>query len=375
MLPRTAAAKVDVAALPDPPVVDRRAISDELRVDEDVAHICRLFTEVVGHEADPDDSFFEIGGNSLVAVRLIGMVDDELGVRLSLPELIASPTPRELARSLAARSTGERAAYLTAIQPSGSLAPIYGLHVIGENGSFYRPLADRLGADQPVFGVAIRPDEHSPTAVGDIAAVYVEEIQRHRPDGPLVVAGLSLAAFVAFEVAQQLVAAGREVVLVVLLDSAAPGGERSVGLVRRVAIHLRKLRRGGLSYLRSSAARLVGSMRQASWTIRVRVQQLLGRPTPENLWVHRFVLANVRSVEDYEARPCSSALLVVHAAGEEFDDPDVVRTGFGWGPYAAGGLEVVDVPGDHMSMLEEPNVGVLAEQIRVSMSNATRTRS
>lgn len=375
VLPRTAAAKVDVAALPDPPVVDRRAISDELRVDEDVAHICRLFTEVVGHEADPDDSFFEIGGNSLVAVRLIGMVDDELGVRLSLPELIASPTPRELARSLAARSTGERAAYLTAIQPSGSLAPIYGLHVIGENGSFYRPLADRLGADQPVFGVAIRPDEHSPTAVGDIAAVYVEEIQRHRPDGPLVVAGLSLAAFVAFEVAQQLVAAGREVVLVVLLDSAAPGGERSVGLVRRVAIHLRKLRRGGLSYLRSSAARLVGSMRQASWTIRVRVQQLLGRPTPENLWVHRFVLANVRSVEDYEARPCSSALLVVHAAGEEFDDPDVVRTGFGWGPYAAGGLEVVDVPGDHMSMLEEPNVGVLAEQIRVSMSNATRTRS
>ena len=67
--------------------------------------ISGVMAEVLGVDrVGITDSFFEIGGNSLVAVRLIGMVDDELGVRLSLPELIASPTPRELARSLAARS-------------------------------------------------------------------------------------------------------------------------------------------------------------------------------------------------------------------------------------------------------------------------------
>ena len=373
VLPRTAAAKVDVAALPDPPVLDRRRSPDELRVDEDVAHICRLFADVVGCEVAPDDSFFEFGGNSLLAVRLIGMIDDDLGVRVSLPVLVDSPTPRELVDSLAARSTCERLAYLTPIQPSGPGAPIYGVHVIGNNGSFYQPLSDRLGADQPVFGVAIsRPDEHTPSGVEEVAAIYVDEIQRHRPDGPVVIAGISLAGFVAFEVARQLIEAGREVLLVVLLDAAGPGGERSVGLAKRIAIHLKRLRGGGIAHLRSLAVRLVGSARQMFWTARVRAQRLLGRPTPESLWVHRFVLANVSSVEGYEARPCSSRLLVVHAADEEFDDPEVVRAGFGWGPYAAGGIEVIEVPGDHMSILEEPNVGILADEIRASIATATR---
>lgn len=374
-MPRTLVGKVDAASLPDPVVADRLETPEALRVDQDVARICRLFADVVGCEVAPDDSFFEVGGNSLLAVRLIGLLDDDHGVRLSLQSLIASPTPRELARSLATGSAAERLAYVNPIQPSGALAPIYGLHVIGENGSFYRPLADRLGADQPVFGVAIsRPDEHTPSRVEEIAAIYVEEIQRHRPDGPLVVAGISLAGFVAFEVAQQLTTNGREVLLVVLLDAAGPSGERSVGLVRRVAIHLRRLRRGGVAYARMWVSGVVESARQATRTLRVRAQQVVGRPTPEHLLVHRFVLANVASVEEYEARPCSSALLVVHAAEEEFDDPDVVRSGFGWGPFAAGGIEVVEVPGSHMSMLAEPHAGAIAEEIRSSIANRTRTR-
>ena len=286
---------------------------------------------------------------------------------------LVAPGHEELVDSLAARSTCERLAYLTPIQPSGPGAPIYGVHVIGNNGSFYQPLSDRLGADQPVFGVAIsRPDEHTPSGVEEVAAIYVDEIQRHRPDGPVVIAGISLAGFVAFEVARQLIEAGREVLLVVLLDAAGPGGERSVGLAKRIAIHLKRLRGGGIAHLRSLAVGLVGSARQMFWTARVRAQRLLGRPTPESLWVHRFVLANVSSVEGYEARPCSSRLLVVHAADEEFDDPEVVRAGFGWGPYAAGGIEVIEVPGDHMSILEEPNVGILADEIRASIATATR---
>ncbi len=371
-LPRTAAGKVDVPALPDPPVPDRASASHDLRVDGDVTLLCRLFSEVVGAPVGPDDSFFEVGGNSLLAVRLVGLVESEIGVRLSLPELIASPTARELAHSLAMTSTREHLTYLTAIQAAGTSVPLYGLHVIGENASFYRPLSARLGPDHPVFAIAIaRPDEHTPTDVAAMAALYVEEIQRHRPDGPLAVAGISLAGFVAFEVAQQLIAAGRDVVSVVLLDSAGPSGERSVGRTRRVRIHLSRLRSGRMSYVQELARRLVDSVRQTSWTIRVRFQQLLGIRTPEELWVHRFVLANTESVGRYQPEPCSSPLLVAHAAGEEFDDPEVVRAGLGWGPFAAGGIEVIDVPGDHMSMLAEPNVETLAEVVRESLDRAS----
>lgn len=371
-LPRTSAGKVDLSALPDPPSTRPESSRVDRSDDGAVARLCELFEELLGGHVSRYDSFFEVGGNSLLAVRLIGLIEEQWGACLSMADLVAAQSPRELALAISSAPGGARAAYLCAIQPAGANVPLYGLHVIGENGCFYRPLSDRLGPDQPVFGLAVtRPDEFTPTDVVDIAAVYVDEIQRHRPDGPIAVAGVSLAGFVAFEVAQQLSAAGRDVVLTVLLDSAGPGGQRSVRFAARVAIHLRRLRQGRWSSFRRLASHASESARQLSWTARLRVQKLMGRPTPESLWVHRFVMANVAAVEHYRPTPSSSPLLIVHAADEEFDDPEAVRAGLGWGPYAAAGMQVVDVSGDHMSMLEEPNVGDLAEVIRRSLPSRT----
>lgn len=372
-LPRTVSTKIDVDALPDPVVSPSRASDPEVLADSAVAVLCQIFGSLLAADLGPDDSFFDHGGTSLIAVRVIDEVEKQLAAPVTLQMLISAPTARSLAASLAEGPGRGSQAYVTAIQPGGSRPPIYGLHILGENASFYRPLAGHLGADQPLFGVAIaRPDEHTPTQVPEIAAMYTREIQRHRPDGPVVVAGISLAGFVAFEVAQQLAALGRDVLLVVMLDAAGPGGARSVALVRRVQIHLSRLVANPVPYLRRLLGAIAGSARELSWTLRVKVTHLLGHRTPEDLWVHRFVLANVESVGSYQPTGSLSPLLVVHAAEEEFDDPEMVEAGFGWGPYADAGIEVVEVPGDHMSMLAEPHARQLADAIGSALERRSR---
>ena len=372
-LVRTPAGKVDVDALPAPPASSARregAIDPSDRpVDDDEAALCRLFGEVLGTggPVPAGASFFDLGGHSLLAVRLIGRIEAEFGTRVSLATLHGSPTPRALAAGLE-HVEGREAVYLSTIQATGTRPPLYGIHVLGSNGAFFRPLAARLGADQPVFGLsATDPDERTPTVVEEIAEKYVEEIERHRPDGPLSLAAVSLGGYVAFEVAQQLVARGREVTVLALFDSGGPGGRPSVTTAGRVAIHLGKLRTEGRAHLRSAAG-AVASLARTAWdTWRIRLLRALGRPTPDDLWMHRFVLANTRAADRYVARPYPGAITVFHAMGEVFDSPEAIRTALGWACVAAGPIEVVEVPGQHMSMLEEPNVGALADELRRAM--------
>ncbi len=381
-LVRTPAGKVDVDALPEPPeqgdgptapAGPAAAPADALE-----AELCAVFGDVLGRSTPVavDASFFDLGGHSLLAVRLIGRIDAGLGSRVTMSMLHGAPTPRTLARLIARQDhelepapTDEHdQVYLSTIQPHGDRPPLYGIHVLGANGAFFRPLAARLGEDQPVFGLSVtEPDEDTPTAVEEIAAHYVDEIQQHRPDGPLSLAAVSLGGFVAFEVAQQLTAKGRDVRVLALFDSAGPGGRRTVTSAQRVAIHLRQLRAGGTTYAAGAARRLLARLREYGDTARVRLHRRHGSDTPDDLWMHRFVLANTEAADRYFARPYSGPMVVFHAAEEVFDTPETIRDALGWACVAAGSIELVEVPGRHMSMLEEPHVAELAEALRTAM--------
>ncbi|MDQ2677814.1 MAG: amino acid adenylation domain-containing protein, partial [Actinomycetota bacterium] len=386
-LVRTPAGKVDVDALPEPPEhggsLHGTHSTGAAPTDEREADLCRVFGQVLGRSGPvaADASFFDLGGHSLLAVRLIGRLDAELDTRVSLSTLHRAPSPRALAGELRAESGTAAASsneppgaaervYLSTIQPLGDRPPLYGIHVLGTNGAFFRPLAERLGVDQPVFGLsATHPDEQTPTAVEEIASLYVEEIERQH-DGPVALAAVSLGGFVAFEVAQQLMARGREVQMLALFDSAGPGGRATVSTSRRIAIHAGLVRRGGRKYVAAAARRLLATLRERADTVRVRLHRRAGSDTPDDLWMHRFVLANAAAADRYVARPYPGPMTVFHAADEVFDTPEALRTALGWSCVADGPIEMVEVPGRHMSMLEEPHVAVLAEELRAAIDRA-----
>ena len=194
------------------------------------------------------DDFFELGADSLIALRLSDWIKRELG--LTVPEHAAfrGASVAKLARALAPPAEGgsgeallelEESSPIVPIQPSGTKQPIYFVHPAAGVVFPYIGLARELGPDQPSFALQARgldgqaaPD----TRIEDMAAHYVDAIVRAQPKGPYHLGGFSFGCLVAFEMAQQLARGGHEVGLVALIDEPAPveGHRPSPAVMARV---------------------------------------------------------------------------------------------------------------------------------------------
>ena len=360
--PKTPGGKVDLAALPSP--LSGIQTNDILEDDADpvVKFLCASFAELLDLDhVGPNASFFDIGGHSLLAVRLIGRIEARFDQRLSIAALRNEPTPRALARMLEDGSVTDQNTAIVQIQPKGSRAPMFGVHVLGPKECFFRPLAQALGEDQPLLGLSVGLlTKDSPTSVKDTAALYRVHIQKHYPTGPIALAAVSQGSFIAFELAQQLRGAGRDVVMLALFDAAGPAGRISLRGRDRIAMHLRLLRHRGLGYLKSAFASRMETVQNTLEKQRVKKQGLGGAGDPS---VSQFVAANTLAIEDYQARPYDGPIKLFRAQESMFDTAETIENGLGWRPVAAGRFEIEDVPGGHLSMLQRPHVCTLAKRL------------
>jgi thioesterase domain-containing protein len=169
------------------------------------------------------DDFFNLGGNSLLAVRVVARIEQVWGRKLALATLFAGPTIDQLAQALLeARDddSGARAA-VVALQTGGAQRPFFFLHghYLG-TASYCFPLARALGPDQPLY--ALDPykldDLAVPPTLEEIAATHLEALRAIQPEGPYLLGGFCNGGLVAYEMARQLHAAGQTVDLLVLMD-------------------------------------------------------------------------------------------------------------------------------------------------------------
>lgn len=357
---RTPGGKIDLAALPAPDLAQARTAS-ATPDDATSRRIADLMAETLGlAHVGAEDNFHDLGGHSLLAVRLIGQIEAQLGHRLGVADLHRRPTPRALARLLSAAQAGPR--FIIPIQPGGSRPPLFGVHVLGRNEEHFRPLSEALGPDQPVFGLTVGLlAQDTPIGVQDTARAYAQEIQRHFPHGPISLGAVSLASYVAYDLAQQLIDAGREVRVIAMFDSAGPGGRSRLSGKARLGVHLRQLRRQGPTHLVRILANRWADMAYRSKKLRLRLQKRNGAYAP--MTVEHFMVAAELAVEAYEARPIPRPLTIFRAEENVFDSPESARNGLGWASVAEAGFEVIDVPGDHLSILQPPNVTALAHHL------------
>ena len=168
-----------------------------------------------------DDFFDDLGGSSLDAAELVAEIKYVTGRAMQLSLLIEQNSVAKMAAHLRARPTLEGT--LIAIQPAGSLPPLF--CVSGKGGSviIFRELAACLGAEQPFYGISHHGFEPGafPTTLRQLASCYAEVIREKQPNGPYHIAGYSAGGFVAFEIARLLQQAGEEVAFVGLIDTAA----------------------------------------------------------------------------------------------------------------------------------------------------------
>ncbi|MEX2592395.1 MAG: amino acid adenylation domain-containing protein, partial [Anditalea sp.] len=224
--------------------IDRKALSDSVGSahsgKEFVApstklerELARIWEKILNLErVGIHDNFFEIGGHSLLAYRIISAVREQIKIELGIRELFSNPTIAELsgkikkkAIELQSKENGEKERNsLIPIKSTGNKAPLYIVHGEDLDVLSLFTIAKNMDPEQPVFGFqakGLNGKKISLTGVEIIASHYIDEILRKNPDGPYILAGYSLGGTIAYEMAKQLKSSGKEVKDLIMFDTYA----------------------------------------------------------------------------------------------------------------------------------------------------------
>jgi amino acid adenylation domain-containing protein len=382
-LPLTPNGKVDRRALPAPqaggPGSEQAYAAPRTPREELLA---RIWATVLGMErVGIHDSFFDLGGHSLLAVRLFAALEKQSGRSLPLASLFRAPTIAKLADLLDTESEAPDWSPIVAIQPTGEAPPLFCIPGAGGNVLGFERLARHLGPDQPVYGIQARglDGKQAPhTRIEDMAACYLRALREVQPHGPYFLIGHSSGGLVAFEMARQLQAQDQEVGLVALLDGFADSYSMPLParLARRARIQLRRIWRNArgfsqvrgwdrLDYIGRKTRNLARQGKSRMW------QALAIRDEGQMRDALRDVEESARLAESRYVPQVYAGRVTLFRAAQRSPDHDPQE---GWKEIAAGGVDVHDVPGAHLSILSEPNVGILAKELKVCMQAAIPAR-
>jgi thioesterase domain-containing protein len=241
-------------------------------------------------------------------------------------------------------------------------------------------LAIQLGSQRPFY--ALQPKgldgKESPyTRVEDMAARYIMDMQNVQPRGPYFIGGFSFGGIIALEVAQQLQQLGEEVACLIMLDTCRPGYHRRLPLRKRIPIHIKKLLRQP-AYVRQ---KVKGMATWSKYHLREKYQPYtkmaghfaqLAMSLPEHDEHLHVLQANAIALNEYTFNSYPGKLTLLRTADAERDDDKVgmeYDPDFGWTDIFTGGLEIHQIPGSHMSLLDEPHVSVVAGKLRTCLNH------
>jgi acyl transferase domain-containing protein/thioesterase domain-containing protein/acyl carrier protein len=338
-----------------------------------------------------EDSFFDLGGHSLIAVRLFAKVRKTYSVDFPISILFEAPTIRACAALIQERTgmsetvtaaetkpkpTARRFKHVVPMHDGegGRKSPFFLVAGMFGNVLNLRHLAQLLGTDRPFYGLQAKGlygDETPHATIKEAARDYITEMKQVQPDGPYFLGGFSGGGITAYEIAQQLQAMGDEVALIVLLDTPLPQ-RRPLSGKDRMLIQWHETKRKGFAYP------FVWLRNRIRWEIEKR------SANSETQTAHSFHNAEIEqsflnAVAAYQMQPwqgrialfrppligtwqVSGGRWVNHERAYLFDDND-------WGQYTPQ-IEVFEVPGDHDSMVLEPNVRVLASYLRTVIATS-----
>jgi thioesterase domain-containing protein/acyl carrier protein len=190
----------------------------------------RLATILDLEQVEPDDDFFELGGDSTAAVALLSEIEARSGLRLEIAVLLDAPTPRRLAAHI---DGGGRRKHplLLPVEETGAGIPLFLVHGLLGQIFLARHLKGHLG-ERPIWGIqaaAQDPRKNAPRPIESLAEDYVAAIRTVRPAGPYLIGGYCAGSFIAWEMAQRLKVAGERVPLVFAIDPPPFVGDRIGG--------------------------------------------------------------------------------------------------------------------------------------------------
>ena len=386
--PLTPNGKVDRKALPAPArSTAEAATASAMSRDSLDLQLIKLWEKVLNvRPIGLHDNFFDLGGNSLGAVRLFSEMRKLFGRSFSLSVLFQAPTVEKLADIIRKDGWSPHWNSLVPIQPGGSKPPFFCVHGGGGNVLIYRELARHLGSDYPFYGLQARGLDGSGeylTTTEAMAESYLREIRELQPEGPYYLGGFCMGGQVAVEIVQRLVRDGQKVNLLFVIDTHNFNGippqftlrEKVGNLGQKIMFHSSNVIHLGvksqLAYLKEKSKIAV---RREIERLRVKIVHLF------HLNPHRDVVRGTQEefIEDINDRAFLAYKPVIYPGKMTICKPRrnyaFLRDPFnGWGEIAAGGLEIIELPSDPGGIFIEPYVQTLAEKLRQQIDQAVST--
>jgi acyl-CoA synthetase (AMP-forming)/AMP-acid ligase II/thioesterase domain-containing protein len=340
--------------------------------------LTQIWEDVLGlRPLSTTDDFFDLGGTSLVAARMMEAIAKVHGRTLHPAVLFSAPTVQRLARLLEGTpdpAPGSRP--LTEVQRGGRRRPFVFLHGHHIGGGLYcRDLARQLAPEQPFFtlspyGIGA---EGAPPTIEGLAEAYLQTLRAAQPAGPYLLGGYSHGGLIAFEMARRLVALGERVPLLVVVDAVAR--DPAVG----VRAQLQRLLQSGAAL---RVLRIAAQARQGPRPLLAFVVEKLRTRLRRGARARGRVRAALETAEAAEAARISRMLrqMVERYAPGRYTGPVTLFTAvegplarhsdptLGWHRVAAS-LKVISIPGDHTTCITR-YVGKLAQQLQASLDRA-----
>jgi amino acid adenylation domain-containing protein len=361
------------------------------------AALCEIWGELLARtDIGVTDDFFRLGGHSMLAMRMMGLIHQRMGRQLPVSALLTAPTIRLLALRLTSQILSDS---LVLIRPGDhTKSALFLIHDGDGEILLYRNLALRMAPDRAVYGLQPLSSDGlamKHTRIRDMAQYYVATIRRVQPHGPYMVGGLCAGGVIAFEVACQLEALGEPVAMTAILDI----GDVHAPVRHALQARQRLMRFASVFYnadgarlgvhLKRIVSLLVGKVKNyRSYTQSTRALEAVVRGQAQRLQVHldrhekpadELTKLTVRQLycfarDSYTPENVLRGDLVLFRAmqgdGSRADMPGIemyADAHFGWPARISGTLRCFDVLGGHSTMLQEPHVDVLAMRMQAEI--------
>jgi amino acid adenylation domain-containing protein len=344
--------------------------------------LVKIWQDLMGIERiGIQDNFFHLGGHSLLAIRIISAMRARMNEEISLKDLVMYPTIAELSKQIHLLRTGSPAAHIDSkllipLKTKGDKVPLYIVSGGGGTVFAFKRFVDMLDDDQPVYGfqqpTELKDINEFPETIEGIAAKYIEEILVQNPEGPYALSGHCVGGIIAFEMARQMEAMGKQVKLLAMFDTILPKKEVAApktwenfyhipGMLKRLASKVYLKLDFEMYLIRNHTRHAIEYKVNALKSLIKKVYPY--KDDDLEMKVYKTLECNFETANDnYELKPCNRDILVFYAKDHFYfldkekeinyqrlhvDDETKNR----WKQYA-GSVTIHEVAGEHSTFFD-----------------------
>ena len=310
------------------------------------------------------------GVDSLGAIHITVKLSTWLNRNLSATLLWDHPTIHSIAEHLAdtnlpARPTPPRG--VIAMQSMGKATPIFFFPGVGGHPVSFTALAAELGHARPCYGLTVPGmDDSTPplTSIEEIAGVMVRTLQQVQASGPYQLAGYSFGGLLAYEAVRQLEEAGQKVSMLAIFDTFTHSGRMPRPMWQRAALHAYVLatQSGRIAYLREKVAR---ALRRRAMLTTNGADRSADQDVFAGMKIKAIQQLNRQAGRNYRPKPFAGSILFFSAdARQKHNIFYRIDPAGGWAELCGGRVQIITLPGTHLTLLDQHNAPIAAEKLR-----------